>query len=30
MSDFEILSIVLMVLSIVVTILIAYIESTKK
>ncbi len=30
MSDFEILSIVLMVLSIIVTILIAYIESTKK
>ncbi len=30
MSDFEILSIVLMVLSIVVTILIAYIQDTKK
>ena len=30
MSDFEILSIVFMVLSIVVTILIAYIENTKK
>ncbi len=30
MSDFEILSIVLMVLTIVVTILIAYIENTKK
>lgn len=30
MSDFEILSIVLMVLTIIVTILIAYIESTKK
>ena len=30
MSDFEILSIVLMVLSIIVTILIAYIENTKK
>ena len=30
MSDFEILSIVFMVLSIIVTILIAYIENTKK
>lgn len=30
MSDFEILSIVFMVLTIIVTILIAYIESTKK
>lgn len=30
MSDFEILSVVLMVPSIVVTILIAYIENTKK
>ncbi len=30
MSDFEMLSIVLMILGIVVTILIAYIESTKK
>ena len=30
MSDFEILSIVLMVLTIVVTILLAYIENTKK
>jgi hypothetical protein len=30
MSDFEMLSIVLMILGIVVTILIAYIENTKK
>ena len=30
MSDFEILSIVLMVITIVVTILIAYIQDTKK
>jgi len=30
MSDFEILSIVFMVLSIIVSILIAYIENTKK
>ena len=30
MSDFEILSIVLMVLTIIVTILIAYIQDTKK
>ncbi len=30
MSDFEILSIVLMVLTIVVTILLAYIQDTKK
>jgi len=30
MSDFEILSIVLMVITIIVTILIAYIENTKK
>lgn len=30
MSDFEMLSIVLMILEIVVTILIAYIENTKK
>ncbi len=30
MSDFELLSIVLMILSIVVTILIAYINQTKK
>ncbi len=30
MSDFELLSVVLMVLGIIVTILISYIESTKK
>ncbi|EOS38451.1 hypothetical protein C808_02652 [Lachnospiraceae bacterium M18-1] len=30
MSDFELLSIVLMILGIIVTILIAYIENTKK
>lgn len=30
MSDFEILYLVLMIISIIVTILIAYIESTKK
>jgi hypothetical protein len=30
MSDFEMLSIVLMILAIIVTILIAYIENTKK
>ncbi len=30
MSDFEMLSIVLMILGIIVTILIAYIENTKK
>ena len=30
MSDFELISIVLMMISIIITILIAYIESTKK
>lgn len=30
MSDFELISIVLMMISIIITILIAYVESTKK